>query len=51
MDDLLPVILVGWLFASWLTHVVVCIKTMSWGFLIAGAIVFPVAVRDSFKCS
>ena len=33
-----------WVFASWLTHVVVCLKAASWGFLIAGAIMFPVAV-------
>lgn len=34
----------AWLIFSWLTHVVVCLKTASWGFLIAGAIMFPVAV-------
>ena len=34
----------AWLVASWLTHVFVCIKAASWGFLIAGAIFFPVAV-------
>ncbi len=32
-----------WLFASWLTHIVVCLKAGSWGFLIAGAIFFPIA--------
>jgi len=31
------------LFSAWVTHVIVCIKTASWGFLIAGAIAFPVA--------
>ena len=31
-------------FAAWLTHVIVCIKTASWGFLIAGAIMAPVGV-------
>lgn len=31
------------LFATWITHVVVCIKTGAWGFLIAGAILFPIA--------
>jgi hypothetical protein len=31
-------------FAAWLTHVIVCIKAASWGFLIAGAIFAPVAV-------
>jgi hypothetical protein len=33
-----------WVIASWLTHVFVCLKASSWGFLIAGAIFFPVAV-------
>ena len=33
-----------WILASWITHVVVCLKAGSWGFLIAGAIMFPVAV-------
>ena len=33
-----------WLFASWITHVVVCFSAASWGFLIAGAVFFPVAV-------
>ena len=32
-----------WLILAWFTHVFVCIKTASWGFLIAGAIVFPIA--------
>lgn len=36
--------LVVWVIAAWITHVVVCLKTASWGFLIAGAIMFPVAV-------
>lgn len=30
--------------AAWITHVVVCIKAASWGFLIAGAIFAPVGV-------
>lgn len=30
--------------AAWITHVVVCIKTASWLFLIAGAIAAPVGV-------
>lgn len=36
--------LVVWIVAAWLTHVIVCLKAASWGFLIAGAIMFPVAV-------
>ena len=34
----------AWALAAWITHVVVCLKAGSWGFLIAGAIMFPVAV-------
>jgi hypothetical protein len=30
--------------AAWITHVVVCLKTASWGFLLAGAIIFPVGI-------
>lgn len=33
-----------WAIAAWFTHVVVCIKTASWGFLIAGAIMFPIGL-------
>lgn len=38
------ILLFLYIFAAWLTHVIVCIKTTSWLFLIAGAICFPVAV-------
>lgn len=31
------------LLAAWGTHIVVCLKTGAWGFLIAGALVFPIA--------
>lgn len=36
--------LLVWIVAAWVTHVVVCLKAGSWGFLIAGAIMFPIAV-------
>lgn len=32
------------LIAAWGTHVIVCIKTASWLFLIAGAIAAPVGI-------
>lgn len=32
------------LFVAWLTHVVVCLKLAAWGFLIAGAIFFPIGI-------
>ena len=32
------------LIAAWLTHILVCLDEGSWGFLIAGAIMFPIAI-------
>lgn len=31
-------------FAAWITHIFVCLQNGEWGFLIAGALVFPIAV-------
>jgi hypothetical protein len=42
-EELFVIALVMWVFLSWLTHIVVCLQTAAWGFLIAGAIVFPIA--------
>jgi hypothetical protein len=42
MNDFVGGALVLWIVASWITHIVVCLKTAAWGFLIAGAIVFPI---------
>lgn len=36
--------------AAWVTHVVVCLKTAAWGFLIAGAICAPVGVIHGIGC-
>ena len=30
--------------AAWLTHVIDCLKDGEWGFLIAGALMFPIAI-------
>lgn len=30
--------------AAWITHIVVCLKAGYWGFLIAGAICFPIGI-------
>ena len=30
--------------AAWLTHVVTCLAATAWGALIAGALLFPVAI-------
>lgn len=29
---------------AWLTHIVFCLMTAKWGFLIAGAIMFPIGI-------
>jgi hypothetical protein len=42
-EELFVIALVMWVFCAWLTHIVVCLQTAAWGFLIAGAIVFPIA--------
>ncbi len=31
-------------FAAWITHVVTCFQEGLWGFLIAGAIFFPIGI-------
>lgn len=36
--------LVLWWVLAWITHVCYCLAAGKWGFLIAGAILFPVAV-------
>jgi hypothetical protein len=43
MSDLITALLALWIVVAWITHIVVCLKTAAWGFLIAGAIVFPIA--------
>ena len=30
--------------AAWLTHIITCFNEEQWGYLIAGALVFPIAV-------
>jgi len=36
--------LIMWAPAAWITHLIVCFTDEKWGFLIAGAIFFPVAI-------
>ena len=43
MINLVPGLVALWVISAWLTHIVVCFANDSWGFLIAGAIMFPVA--------
>lgn len=42
---ILGILLLGsGLIAAWVTHIVVCLKAGMWGFLIAGAIFFPIGI-------
>ena len=43
MSDLSGFLIALWGIAAWVTHIAVCFADESWGFLIAGAIAFPVA--------
>ena len=43
MGDKLVMTGIIWAVLSWITHVIVCLKTASWGFLIAGALFVPIA--------
>jgi hypothetical protein len=36
------------LFASWLTHIFYCFGHAAWGFLLAGAIFFPIGILHGF---
>jgi hypothetical protein len=40
---LLVVLVVGCC-AAWLTHVITCLLVGKWGFLLAGAFLFPIAI-------
>lgn len=44
MGNIVAGIIGLWATASWLTHVIVCLQASKWGFLIAGALAFPVAI-------
>lgn len=44
MNALIGLLVAVWTVASWITHVIVCIQTSSWLFLLAGAIFFPIGM-------
>jgi len=44
MDNLLPVAIFGTMFCAWCQHVYTCFNEETWGFLIAGALFFPIAI-------
>jgi hypothetical protein len=45
---LLSIVLGGGVLAAWLTHLYVCFNASKWGFLIAGALFFPVGIIHGF---
>lgn len=44
MQGLFKILIFAWVMSAWLTHLFVCFVEGAWGFLIAGAIFFPIAV-------
>ena len=44
MSDGTITVLVLVTFAAWLTHVFTCFANAMWGFLVAGAIFFPIGI-------
>jgi len=44
MSDFVSIIVFVGCAAAWLTHIIFCLGTSAWGFLIAGAIMFPIAI-------
>ena len=44
LSGLLGMLLIGACTAAWFTHLFVCFSDDRWGFLIAGAIMFPIAI-------
>lgn len=45
---LLVFVLIASCIGAWITHIVYCLTSERWGFLIAGAILFPIAVVHGF---
>jgi hypothetical protein len=48
VSDMFGLIVLLTCIGAWLTHVITCLSTAAWGFLIAGAIFFPVGIVHGF---
>ena len=46
--DVVGLLLIVTIASSWVNHLIVCFTNESWGFLIAGAIAFPIGVVHGF---
>lgn len=42
MDNAFGLLIFAWVAGAWLTHVITCISTAKWVFLLAGAVFFPI---------
>lgn len=42
MDNIAGLAIAAWLIGAWFTHVITCIQTAKWIFLLAGAVFFPI---------
>lgn len=41
---LVGLVIGAWILSAWITHLVVCFQTEKWGFLVAGAVFFPIGI-------
>jgi hypothetical protein len=48
MNDTLTTILIGASVIAWFTHIFTCFAEGLWGFLIAGAVLFPIGILHGF---
>lgn len=44
MDNFIGFLILATLFFAWLTHIFYCFAEGAWGFLVAGAIFFPIGL-------
>lgn len=48
MNNFVVFSLVGASIMAWLTHIIICFAYGMWGFLIAGALFFPIGILHGF---
>lgn len=48
MSDFLAAVIIFIAMAAWFTHLFFCFAQSVWGFLIAGAIFFPIGILHGF---
>lgn len=48
MPTLFSAVFLITIIGAWFTHIITCLQDGSWGFLIAGALMFPIAIIHGF---